>query len=122
MEKEHDIPADPAMEREPETRRAREIQCAECRSVVTHDRFATAVNGKHTHELVNPSGVAFRVAVFREAEGCVTAGDAQTFFTWFAGHSWRIALCRGCGTHLGWHFEGDSAFFGLIRDKIVEAT
>ncbi len=28
-------------------------------------------------------------------------------------------MCRGCGAHLGWHFEGrDPAFHGLILDRL----
>lgn len=42
-------------------------------------------------------------------------------WTWFPGRAWRIALCRGCGVHLGWSFEKEAMppFFGLVKDRLV---
>jgi hypothetical protein len=47
-------------------------------------------------------------------------GPPSLEFTWFAGHSWRITICAGCLTHIGWFFSasGGQGFFGLIPDKL----
>lgn len=99
----------------------RVIRCARCDATITTAAAAIAIDGKHLHHFVNPAGVAFDVRCFREAPGCSPYGDASTFFSWFPGHAWRIAVCARCGAHLGWRFEGSSsAFHGLIADKVVE--
>ena len=48
-------------------------------------------------------------------------GDPTGDHTWFAGYLWCFALCRGCGRHLGWHYQSDGGgdnFFGLIKDRL----
>jgi hypothetical protein len=45
----------------------------------------------------------------------------RAHFTWFAGHVWSFALCRGCKSHLGWFFEkGETTFYGLVLANLVE--
>ncbi|CAL1145905.1 unnamed protein product [Cladocopium goreaui] len=63
---------------------------------------------------------------FSRAGGAVAEGrEYDDGTTWFPGWIWRMAICRRCGTHLGWRFEsrswnrsggrGDaSLFWGLI--------
>ena len=53
------------------------------------------------------------------APGAAPAGGASDEFTWFPGYSWRIALCRDCGRHMGWQFLGDDDFFGLIKTHLT---
>eukprot|EP00913_Durusdinium_trenchii_P029149 g27327.t1 len=63
---------------------------------------------------------------FSRAGGAVAEGrEYDDGTTWFPGWIWRMAICRTCGTHIGWRFEsrswnksggrGDaSLFWGLI--------
>ncbi|MDF1551421.1 MAG: cereblon family protein [Deferrisomatales bacterium] len=72
------------------------------------------------HDRTNPFGVAFTFGCFTEAPGAEPVGEATTRHSWFAGQAWRLALCRACGIHLGWQFEGDApGFFGLILDRLT---
>ncbi len=114
--------AAPAQESERAVDEERVIRCKRCDATVTRTTDAIAVDGKHLHHFVNPAGVAFDVRCFRDAPGCSPEGDASTFFSWFPGHAWRVAVCARCGVHLGWRFEGaGSTFHGLITDRIVES-
>jgi hypothetical protein len=97
------------------------IWCRFCGSEVTGTDQKIAVHGSHTHTFFNPTGIVFELGCFSAAPGCRKAGEATSEFTWFAGHVWRIALCRRCNSHLGWFFEkGDQSFYGLILTKIRE--
>ncbi|HTV18976.1 MAG TPA: cereblon family protein [Polyangiaceae bacterium] len=119
------VPADdPAVE---DVARAREgggwVVCAACGRFVAESRARMAVDGAHRHSFINPAGMIFRVACFAEAPGVVPVGDESAFFTWFAGFAWRVALCRGCGEHLGWSYRSDdSGFVALIEERIVERS
>lgn len=98
--------------------------CAACGSPVTRARWAIAPTGDHERTVFNPAGIVFRILVFGEAPGADPCGAAFTDFTWFSGFAWRLALCRGCGVHLGWRYEGETAprvFFGLIKDRLRAA-
>ncbi len=68
----------------------------------------------------NPHGLLFEIIRVKSAPGCVFAGPAVREFSWFPGYAWRIALCGTCGAHLGWRFEGESVFFGLIESTLEE--
>lgn len=97
------------------------IICKVCGRTVTSKAQKIAVNGDHSHTFFNPAGVVFELGCFREAVGCVRVGEATSEFTWFSGHCWRFALCRGCKSHLGWFFESEGqAFYGLILANITE--
>jgi hypothetical protein len=88
--------------------------------VVTGGEQRFAVGGAHRHTFFNPAGIVYEVGCFRQAVGCIASGPPSAEFTWFAGHLWRIALCRRCRTHLGWHFtSGDESFFGLILPRLA---
>ena len=76
------------------------------------------VAGAHEHTKRNPGGFEFRIGCFRAAPGCVPWGDACAEHTWFAGYAWQIALCRRCGSHLGWGFEGGDRFYGLVVARL----
>lgn len=97
--------------------------CARCGTFMTRPSLAIRMDGEHEHALVNPAGMAFQVACFRDAPGAVAVGNATSQFTWFSGYDWRIALCTGCDAHVGWMYEGSGSpavFFGLIRTMLVE--
>jgi hypothetical protein len=73
----------------------------------------------------NPHGMIFELLLLSRAQSVRLIGSATDEFTWFPGYAWRVALCAGCGTHLGWRFEaikGGSppVFFGLLRRELVE--
>lgn len=70
---------------------------------------------------MNPSGLRFDVACFSIAPGCMPEGERSSVWTWFPGRAWQVALCKGCGSHVGWSFHADglAPFHGLVRDRIV---
>jgi hypothetical protein len=112
-------------ESDPEVRREEEgwLLCVDCGHRIAPLRAATSVTGAHQHELVNPSAIVFVVRCFTHAPGCMPVGERSTQWTWFPGYAWQIELCRGCAGHVGWSFHatGKSAFYGLIRDRVLEA-
>lgn len=94
--------------------------CRNCEQPITRPVHRIAVQGSHTHTFANPSGMVFELACFSNAGGFSFMGPPSLEFTWFAGHSWRITICAGCLTHIGWFFSasGGQGFFGLIPDKL----
>jgi hypothetical protein len=106
------------------TKAERAILCAACGAVVTSTRYRVVVAGSHEHRFMNPAGLLFHIGCFAEAIGCMVVGPDSLEYPWFAGFSWRYAMCGNCGCHLGWHFrgEGKPGFFGLILDRLVQPT
>ncbi len=101
----------------------RPIRCAYCGQQVSTADQRTDQGGAHEHRFENPAGMVFRIGCFRHAPGCRCVGEATRAWTWFAGHTWSVALCIKCGTHLGWSYgpgETAEAFFGLILDRLAE--
>jgi len=66
----------------------------------------------------NPHGLVFEISLFHAAPGCVAVGEKSGEFSWYPGHLWRAAICGGCAAHLGWRFEGESLFWGLIEGAL----
>jgi hypothetical protein len=99
------------------------VRCASCGHVLAHERHGIAPGGRHAHTFVNPSGMEFTIRCFREADGCAGWGETSSFWSWFPGHAWRVALCGACSAHVGWSFtppSGDArVFFGLIVDRLA---
>ncbi len=97
------------------------IRCAACGFRLAPARARIDVNGTHEHAFMNPSGLRFDVACFAVAPGCVPDGERSTVWTWFPGRSWQVALCKGCGAHVGWSFHADplSPFHALVRARIT---
>ena len=107
---------------EVETDAEKGLVCRKCRAHVTENRHAVAINGNHLHTFFNPAGIVFEIRCFSQARGCVVHGEATGEFSWFAGYVWRYALCGNCLAHLGWKYESrENSFFGLIKDKLVDA-
>lgn len=101
------------------TSEGRRLLCRLCRLPITSDAERTSVEGNHVHQRTNPFGLEFEIACFRGAPGAAAVGEATLEHTWFAGHTWEIAVCRGCSEHLGWRFQASaSSFFGLIRNRL----
>ena len=97
----------------------RRLLCAACGEPITGEEQRVAVEGRHQHRRTNPAGIDFDFGCFSAAPGAVAVGSPTLEHTWFAGFSWRLSICRGCGFHLGWRFEGAAAaFHGLIFDRL----
>jgi hypothetical protein len=73
-------------------------QCAGCRGLVTHSDRLLRINASDRHFFLNPAGVECDFYTFSDCPG------------WFPGYRWRMAFCRHCGQHLGWHYEAVSTF------------
>lgn len=97
----------------------RRLVCRFCGRAITSEAARVDVGGAHEHVKKNPAGLVFRVGCFHPAPGAEAVGPEVLEHSWFAGHTWQIALCGGCGVHLGWAFRaGVSAFHGLIVDRL----
>ncbi len=99
------------------------IYCAQCSHLLTRMRWAVDIGG-HERVFINPAGRVFRISCFKEAPGAHDEGTPTEEFTWFPGYAWNLALCRGCGVHLGWRFEGNdlpAVFFGLIKSALTQS-
>ena len=96
-----------------------EIFCATCGQSMTRHRWAIGRRDAHEHTVFNPAGKLFTILCFAEAPGATPHGDPSSDFTWFAGYLWTVASCRGCGVHIGWRFEGNDIFFGLIKARLT---
>jgi hypothetical protein len=96
------------------------LVCRLCKHVITTEGARASLFGAHVHDRMNPGGFVFRIGVFHHAPGALAIGAPSAHFSWFPGHLWQIALCRGCLEHLGWFFSGPSSFSGLILDKLAE--
>ena len=96
------------------------LVCRRCRTPITNRGAAIEVSDQHEHYFVNPHGYDFRIGCFAVAPGCVAHGATTSEFTWFPGHTWQHASCRGCTQHLGWLFRSPrQQFFGLVLDRLV---
>ena len=98
------------------------ILCRQCLHLITTPAERISMHGSHKHVFFNPHGILFEIGCFRAASGCRYTGRATKEWSWFPGYSWRIGVCSGCLTHLGWLFvsEGYNSFNGLIINRIVE--
>lgn len=97
------------------------LACAVCEVPITSTSERIEVEGHHEHFKVNPHGVSFRVGCFSSAGNLVVIGPPQRAWSWFAGYAWLIESCAGCGTHMGWLFQGDAhRFHGLLVDALIE--
>jgi hypothetical protein len=100
--------------------------CVGCGHRITHAGSMIEVAGRHAHACVNPAGITYRIACFREAPGVAGVGSWSSFFTWFADHLWQVVCCSSCSMHLGWGFEPERdpsparRFYGLIRNRLRE--
>jgi hypothetical protein len=95
-------------------------RCRSCGHPITSPTARAAVDGAHEHTRINPAGIEYRIGCFHAAPGCAVVGEETEFYSWFPGHAWRIAICRGCSAHLGWAFRaGERRFHGLIVERLV---
>ncbi|MCP4043747.1 MAG: hypothetical protein GY731_17620 [Gammaproteobacteria bacterium] len=105
----------------PATKKEKNLRCAKCGHPITRETARITVNSAHEHGFINPSGFSFHIGCFSEAPGCGLVGEATDEHSWFPGYTWRIALCAGCGIHLGWDFHsaGSDRFYGLITGMLT---
>ncbi len=98
------------------------ILCRQCLQVITSASERIEMQGSHKHTFANPHGLVYEIGCFRSVTGCGYAGPPAAEFSWFPGYSWRVSVCSGCLTHLGWLFisQGSESFSGLILDRLIE--
>jgi len=117
----------PSARREPETSDRTRLVCSRCGTTIA---TADAVMPRGDWPLVfaNPQGLVFELVLLRAAQQLVLVGPATTEHTWFSGYAWRVALCGGCGAHLGWRYEAvepersPAMFFGLQSKELAESA
>jgi hypothetical protein len=99
--------------------------CSSCGGLITHSDQLLSIEGKSIHSFVNPSGIEFDFRSFSFCAGAIALGEATEEHSWFAGYRWRIALCRTCGLHMGWHYEAvlrserPREFWGILASNLV---
>jgi hypothetical protein len=99
------------------------LRCTECQYPITRTIDRIEINEKHQHVFANPHGHIYQIGCFARAPGCVIVGEETSYFSWFPGYTWRIAICGQCWTLLGWAFHSpESQFFGLILDKLTHTS
>ena len=102
------------------------LVCLDCRAVITSRESALSLDRESPERvLFNPAGIVMRVLTVRHATGLELVGGRTDEFTWFDGYTWRIALCRDCGQHLGWLYEAlddrtPASFWGLLVERLSE--
>ncbi|MFW5837757.1 MAG: cereblon family protein [Desulfovibrionaceae bacterium] len=101
----------------------RRLVCRACRTYVTSLNARRQAAGSHRHVFCNPHGFVYEVGCFAFAPGCRPVGPLSSEFSWFPGYAWRITVCAGCQSHIGWRYlaeRGEDGFFGLILDHLIE--
>ena len=104
---------------------AKVYQCFGCRGLVTYSDRLIRVNTSDRHLFVNPASVECDFRTFSDCPGALAHGGAIAAHTWFPGYRWRMAFCRQCGQHLGWHYEAVSTFdrprefWGILVSHLV---
>jgi len=98
-----------------------------CKNCGTSIALVSAIlpEGEMPLVFANPHGVVFELVLLGHAQALRLIGSRTEEFSWFQGYAWRVALCGGCGIHLGWRFEAvrggsPALFFGLLRSGLVE--
>jgi hypothetical protein len=95
-------------------------QCLTCGSLITYSDRLLSIGGANRHLFVNPVGVECDFYTFSSCPGATPHGAGTEAHTWFPGYRWRLAFCRYCYNHLGWHYEAASswerpgAFWGIL--------
>jgi len=98
------------------------LYCFHCFQLICFKSEAIEMAGRHEHVFTNPAKMTFRIACYEQAAGCYSVGTPTCEYTWFQGYQWQIAVCIGCGEHLGWMFTGPDTFFGLICNRLVDES
>ena len=102
------------------------LVCKTCGTTIS-TTDALMPRGEWPLVFANPHGLVFELVLLRAAQQLMLIGPSTIEHTWFSGYAWRVALCGGCGTHLGWRYEAvepersPALFFGLQQSQLVEA-
>lgn len=96
--------------------------CAWCLNRVASEKDRFRYEGRSEFRFQNPAGVWFDIITFARTLGCRQTGLPTLEDTWFPGYAWSYCLCARCGIHLGWYYDGPTAFAGLIRERLVRAA
>lgn len=91
------------------------IVCAKCSHVIADPNDIFEVLGRQEHEFMNPHGTLHRFRCYSQALGCAITGARNRGDSWFPGYTWRLAMCGNCGQHMGWFFESNDSFYGIIK-------
>ena len=105
------------------------LLCRVCEHRIVPTSSAVSFDGAHRHRFTNPGQLTFEIGLYDEAPGCLHQGEASEYWSWFPGYAWRVAVCAGCRSHLGWAFQcvgtpglGEPPdFHGLILDRLRAA-
>ena len=117
--------AEPELEsrtRPSESDAANDWLCAWCLNRVASEKDRFSHEGDTEFSFKNPEGVWFTIYTFSRTLGCRQGGLPTLQHTWFPGHAWSFCVCKRCGMHLGWYYNGPNEFVGLIRDRISRAS
>lgn len=101
-------------------RQARRLRCGGCGTEIADADARIEIGGAHRHVFCNPHGHVFEIGCFSAAFGVQAIGPASSFFSWFPGYAWRVAVCNGCRAHLGWCYGDAPDFVGLILPRLVD--
>jgi len=99
-------------------------QCVVCDSLITYSDRLITIQGSDRHLFVNPHGIECDFHTFSSCPGAVAVGEGTEEYSWFVGYQWRMAFCKNCGAHLGWHYEAISQilrplnFWGILISNI----
>lgn len=97
-----------------------QIVCRCCGLRITSSAQRIEVNGSHEYTFTNPGGIVFHIGCFARVQGCRFPGEPTSEWSWFSGYAWSVAICSGCGSHLGWRYSaGDDVFYGLILRRLT---
>ncbi|HEY3236564.1 MAG TPA: cereblon family protein [Polyangiaceae bacterium] len=102
------------------------LRCRTCGTVIANSSALFNPGAEHPLVFSNPHGVVSEITTLRSALNLLMVTAPTTDATWFSGYGWQVALCAGCGTHLGWRFSAASPglspafFFGLLTKELVE--
>lgn len=72
------------------------VLCGACGARITRVSDAIAIDGQHTHVCINPSGISFDIACYRQADGCREVGDAEAFWSSVHGVIACVSGSRAC--------------------------
>jgi hypothetical protein len=104
---------------------SKSYRCSECNSVITYADRIIAVSGSKRHSFTNPAGVFCDFFTFSSCPGAFALGDPIVEHSWFPGYGWSLALCLGCGNHLGWLYKEVSTrqevpeFWGILVTQVL---
>jgi hypothetical protein len=104
---------------------AKTYQCSACGGFITSSDRLIPIGVSTRHRFVNPAGVKFEFNTFFSCPGAGAHHEATAAHTWFPGYQWRLAFCRHCGRHLGWHYEAvspparPSEFWGILISHLL---